>query len=83
MQGEHTQRTKGYNIQYWRGNVAAGSEDKWDRAVVSVRLYGQDFTCKDLVELSRLRRLLDEVYRNAFDDGQQDVRMGVRKVLGL
>lgn len=83
MQGEHTKRLKGYTIQYWRGNVAAGSEDKWDRAVVSARLYGQDFTCKDLVELSRLSRLLDDVYRYAFDDGQQDVRMGVRKVLGL
>lgn len=83
LQGNHTERLKGFTVEYWRGNVAAGSEDKWDRAVVCGTRFGASVTCKDLVELNNLKRLLADVDQNGFTRGREDVQTDIRKALGL
>lgn len=83
LQGEHTERLKGFTVEYWRGNSAAGSQDKWDRAVVCATRFSASITCKDLVELNNLKRLLADVHQNGFANGQEDVRSDIRKALGL
>lgn len=83
LQGNHTERLKGFTVEYWRGNSAAGSEDKWDRAVVCGSRFGASITCKDLVELNNLRRLLGDVHSNGFAEGREDVQRDIRKALGL
>lgn len=70
MKGEHTVRHRGFNVVYWKGNTACGSEDKWDHVNIMAYAdtpYPTTFNVETVHDLDTLKRLLDKVFMAGMD----------------
>lgn len=82
MKGEHTVRYKGYQVEYWKGNIACGNEDTWDHANIVAyggTPYATAFSVETVADLDTLKRLLDKV----FDAGKHERLQEIQFALGI